>query len=299
MIRPRPRPLPRPKLPRGRKVTIAIHLMAGGSSLLTATDTQETYTNGAKVDSGKIMGGWRADPLGAINVAGTGDTPYINALSQDIVKKFQNFHGTADELDSCVRDAVKGFYNDHILPLVGKLDDGNLPEASLLIAARHQGAGKLWTTERTLVINATPFDCLGIGASTANTLLNRLYPLYPTLDSVAILAAYVIYRVKSSVDGCGLKTEIRFIHRDRPGVVPFDVIEEWENLFRKYDRLEHEVFNHAMNFVIRPSAPVGHEMAFPLQMRPLSEIVKEIEQMREDFAKLPIFKLLGSQLPEK
>jgi hypothetical protein len=274
--------------------------MAGDGSLLTATDTQETYTNGGKVDSGKIISAWRPDPLGAINVAGTGDTPYINALSQEIVKQFQAFHGTADELDSRVRHIVEEFYRVHILPLVGKLDDANVPEASLLIAARHEGTGKLWTTERTLVTEATPFDCLGIGAATANALLNRLYPLYPTLDSVAILAAYVIYRVKSSVDGCGLKTEIRFIHRDRPGAVPFSLIDEWENLFRKYDRLEREVFYHAMNFVIRPPAPMmGLEGALPLQMKPLSEIVKEIEQMREDFAKLPIFKSLGPQVPEK
>jgi hypothetical protein len=269
-------------------VTIAIHLFAGDFSLLTATDTQETYSSGEKVDSGKIISFWRADPPGTINITGTGDSSYITALSQDIVRKFKGFSGTPEELEEQFRYIVREFHMVHVLPFVGKIED--VPYVSLLIAARHKGVGKLWTTEKTLVTECTPFECVGIGKPTADTLLSRLYPQYPTLDSVAVLAAYAIYRVKSSVDGCGLKTEIRFIHRDRLGIVSSDLIEKWESLFRKYERLEREVFFNAMNFVIRPPIPVSMESAFPSQIKSLPEIVKEIEEMRADFAKLTIFR---------
>ncbi len=269
-------------------MTIAIHLLAGAGSLLTATDTQETYGTGAKVDSGKIIGAWRIDPPGAINVTGAGHSAYIHALSQDVVRWFQAFQGTAEQLDKQIRRIVRTFYNVHVLPFVGKFDDSNVPDFSLLIAAKHERIGKLWTTERTLVTESNPFDCVGIGKPIADTLLNRLYPRYPTLDSVAILAAYVIYRVKASVDGCGLKTEIRFIHREGLGVVPFDRIDGWESLFRKYDSLERDVFYHAMNFVITPPVPATAP-AFPLQMKPLPEIVDELEEMRAEFSRLTIF----------
>jgi hypothetical protein len=277
-------------------MTIAIHL-SGSFSLLTATDTQGTYTSGEKVDSGKIMGAWRANPLGAINVAGAGnDSHYMKALSQEIVQDFKNVTGTVDQLEKKLRETAGAFYKDHVFPFVGKLEDANVPDYSLLVATRHEATSKLWNIEGTVFTESSLFDCIGIGSPVAEMLLNKLYPLYPTLDSLAVLAAYVIYRVKSSVDGCGLNTEIRFIHADRPGMVPFELIEKWEALFRKYERLESEVFYHAMNFVANLQIPKlpEHLANVPAltspQMKALPEIVKEIEEMRAEFAHSTIFK---------
>jgi hypothetical protein len=108
--RPKPRPLPKPKpqrLPRKRHVTIAIHL-SGAASLLTATDTQGTYDSGDKVDTGKIIGAWRAKPLGAINIAGAGDSSYIKALSQEIDREFKKCDGTLEELETTIREVAGG-----------------------------------------------------------------------------------------------------------------------------------------------------------------------------------------------
>lgn len=276
-------------------MTIAIQIAAGNFSYVTASDTQVTYEGiGAKVDTGKIRGAWRAKPLGAINVTGAGDASYITAVSQEIVDMFQRFRGTPDQLEKRARNLVRDFYKEQVLPFVGKLDDENVPDYSLLIAARHKQVTKLWNVEGMLFKKSEPpFDCIGIGESVATALLNRLYPMHPTLDSIAVLAAYVIYRVKSNVDGCGLKTEIRFIYKDRIGIVPTDRIERWEALFQKYERLEREAFYHAMNFVFKPAIPdfVPKEMkaAISPQMRPLPEIVKDIEGMREEFSKVTIF----------
>jgi len=276
-------------------MTIAIQLAAGNFSYLTATDTQVTYAGiGAKVDTGKIRGAWRAKPSGAINIAGAGDVTHITALSQEIVRMFQKFRGTPAQLEQRTKSIVQTFYKAHVLPFVGKLDDDNVPDYSLLIAARHKNETKLWNVDGMLFTDSEPpFDCIGIGESVATALLNRLYPMHPTLDSIAVLAAYVIYRVKSSVDGCGLKTEIRFIHQGKIGIVPLDRIERWEALFHKYDRLEREAFYHTMNFVLKPEIPdfVPKELkaAISPQMRPMQEIIKEIEKMREEFSKATIF----------
>jgi hypothetical protein len=286
-------------------MTIAMHLEAGNFSYITASDTQVTYEGiSAKVDSGKIRGAFRSNPSGAINITGAGWDSYATAVSQEIVDMFQKFRGSPDQLEKRVRTLVRDFYKEQVLPFVGKLDDDHVPDYSLLIAARHKQVTKLWNVDGMLLKKSEPpFDCIGIGDSVATALLNTLYPRYPTLDSVAVLAAYVIYRVKSSVEACGLKTEIRFILQDKIGLVPFDRIERWEALFQKYDRLEREVLYHAMNFVMRrPALPLviqkameksghhyDHEKDVPPQMKPLPEIVKEIEAMRAEFSRLTIF----------
>jgi hypothetical protein len=76
-------------------------------------------------------------------------------------------------------------------------------------------------------------------------------------------------------------------------MVPFDRIENWEALFRKYDRLEREVFCHAMNCVVSPQIPAfvpkNTAKVFPAQMKPLPEIVEDIEAMRKEFSQLTIF----------
>ncbi len=272
-------------------MTIAIHMTAGGGALVTATDTQETYPTGQIVEAGKIAGAWRADPPGSINIAGAGDSPYIDALTQDIVRQFREFRGTFGQLERRIRRLVHDFYTIHVLPFVGKFEDDNVPDFRLLVAARHRGTGKLWKVNKTLVTESNSFDCVGIGKPVAEALLSRLYPHYPTLDSTAILAAYVIYRVKSSTEGCGLKTEIRFIQQNRLGIVPPDLIDHWESLFQEYDRLERDSFCHAMNFIVRPALPasLAHTLPIPPQMRPLPEIVHAIEQMRAQFGTLTIF----------
>jgi hypothetical protein len=296
----KPRPfLHKPKphgLPRERKLTIALHMWSGDFSYVTAADTQTTYyPSGEKVHGGKIAGAWRRDPWGAINITGAGDALYIDALSQKLIEHFDDFKGaTIEQLKRNFERITRAFYAIHVLPFVGRLQDENLPDYKLLVAVTHHGIGKLWTVHKTIVEEAGIYECVGVGTAAARSLIGRFWSQYPTLDSTCILAAYVIYRVKSSVEGCGLKTEIRFIHRNTLGFVRPDLIDQWESLFKKYDDLEEEIFYHAMNFAIRPSYPPvpdhlpKFEDAFPPQMRPLPDIVKDIEAMRAEFAKLTV-----------
>jgi hypothetical protein len=278
------------QLLRQQKMTIAIQL-SGSGTLLTATDTQETYSNGEKVDTGKIISAWRANPLSAINVAGAGDSPYMNALSQEIVKHFRKFQGTAEQLEKKIHRISQKFYTAHVLPFAGRFEDANVPDYTLLLAVNYEGVKKLWTLEQTLLTESSVFACAGAGEAVAKPLLSSLYPRFPTLNALALLAAYVIYRVKSSVDGCGLETEIRFIHQDKLGLVPIERIYEWESLFRRYERVQHEIFFQAMNF--ETVIPIPAEFAdkvpqLPPLIKSLPEIVEEIKKIRAEFAKLPV-----------
>jgi hypothetical protein len=274
-------------------VTIAIHMWAGSGCYVTAADTQETYHTGEKTESGKIVSASRMKPMGAINISGAGDSFYITALSQGLVRAFQAFKGGAEGLDARLRHVVRAFYNVHVLPHEGRLQDENVPNYLMLVSTQHQGVGKLWSVHRTSVTESNTFDSVGTGKPTADALLMRLFPQYPNLDSVALLAAYIIYRVKASVSGCGLRTEIRYIYRNVIGLVSDDLIDRWEAVFSKYDRINRGIFYHAMNFPARPPAhPVKEmqerfEQTFVPQMKPLPEIVSEIEAMREELEKIP------------
>ena len=88
-------------------MTIAIHL-SGGGVLITATDTQMTYSSGDKVDSGKIISRWRANPSGSIMIAGAGDVLYMNALAQEIFNGFAAFQGVNQILQGDTRADKNG-----------------------------------------------------------------------------------------------------------------------------------------------------------------------------------------------
>jgi len=104
--------------------------------------------------------------------------------------------------------------------------------------------------------------------------------------------------VKSSVDGCGLKTEIRFIFQEKMGVVPMDRIKQWEACFARYDLLERHLFYHGMGYQIELFVPPGIQAKLPKlpppYTKPLPEIMKEIEALREEFTQLTVLKMPAS-----
>jgi len=274
-------------------MTICIHL-SGAGSIVTATDTQKTGGSD-KVDAGKIISFWRANPSGAINIAGAGDVLYINGLAQEIKHGFENFKGTFAELEPEIKRITQDFYTTHVLPHEGLLEDDNLPDYALLVGASHQGQRALWNIENTLATEVSMFDCIGIGDGMAEPMLGKLWPEYPTLDSLAVLAAYTIWRVKSSIDGCGLKTEIRFIYQEKPGIVPMDRIRQWEACFEKYDQLERHLFHHAMGYQVELAVPPQIQAKLPNlpklpppDTKSLPEIVKEVEALRDKLSRLTI-----------
>jgi hypothetical protein len=94
-----------------------------------------------------------------------------------------------------------------------------------------------------------------------------------------------------------MNTEIRFYHRGVFGIVPPRLIFGWETMFRRYEHIEKGIFYHAMNFMSSLPIPVALPIpAIPPQMKPIDEIVKEIEEVRSEFAKLAIFQ--NPNLPE-
>ncbi len=108
----------------------------------------------------------------------------------------------------------------------------------------------------------------------------------------AILAAYIIYRVKRSVQGSGFNTEIRFLFGDRLGIVPSKFIERCEELFKEYERLDKDFFYFSTALPIsEPPLKLPPEVAERIKLIPertIQDLLKDVQEMRANFSKLEV-----------
>jgi len=283
---PKPRPFLETKirrLPEAKAVTIALGII-GADSLIVGSDTQETYGD-QKYAEGKIISGFRSapNPDGAICISGAGAADHIDAASQEILEKFQDFSGTMDEFESWLRKFVAKFYSRHVLPFIGKTED--IPGFRLLIGCRHDRHSRLWTTARTVLTQKIPYAVVGLSMGSSNSLLSQLYPSMPSLNVTAMLATYVIRQAKLSSDGIGLETEIRFIYKEKASIIPQRVIKGWEEVFSRYQNIQHDIFSFLTSH--DPLVPRIPGIVIP-RTKELSQVMADLEKMRGELYDLPI-----------
>ncbi len=253
----------RKRLPRRKQMTIAVGMLAN-DGIVIASDTQEStgdYMKGARtkmmsfasLDLGDNKG--RApSKSGTCTVAGAGDSGYVRALMQNIGDTFlsnpdaPSYKVMGKEIDLQVKfeDCLKSFYKEHVIPFAA-YPSRDRPDVEFLIGLYRKYDLKLFKSEKTALVHAMPYGAIGIGCTFAELLLNRLYRM-STVAELAVLAAYVIFMVKESVENCGKFTMISIVHGARqidspegmrlvppwPGTehIGQNRIEVWERAFR-------------------------------------------------------------------
>jgi ATP-dependent protease HslVU (ClpYQ) peptidase subunit len=261
-------------------MTIAIGFSYGPLSIM-ASDSEVTVGSHA-IEGGKISSMWRAE-LGkaekVICFSGAGSAACSQALMSAIEGKFDGWRGSLDKFGVWTKKHVRDFYEQHCLSLVGSVT--NPPSCRLLIMAEQNRQRRFWSTERTLLIPEHAFKAIGSGAPTATALLSSLYRPDLKLNMAVILATYVIFQVKRSVQGCGFKTEIRFLYNNRFGIVPLEFITKCEAVFERYRQLNKEFFYHAMGFPISIMPPLGPERA-------IQHVLTDVEAVRSELSKLEV-----------
>ena len=269
-------------------MTIALGFSFGPISVL-GSDSEIT-AGGLAIEGGKITSMWRLEPSGAICLSGAGSMAYVQILTSEIQEKFRDWHGSMEEFGAWTKEYVHDFYERHVLPLLDS--HPTPPNYRLLIMAHHNHDSKFWSTEKTLLIPEHSFKAVGSGGPIATGLLNSLYRSYLKLNGAAILAAYIIYRAKHSVQGCGFATEIRFLYGDRFGVVSLEFIERCEELFKKYEKLEKELFYFSTALpASEPALNLPPQLADKIKAareRTIKDVLKDAEQMRAEFSKLEV-----------
>jgi hypothetical protein len=179
-------------------VTIAAGFCYDGGVLLCADSLGETGESRSIIN--KI--GCRSGPWGTIAGATAGNVDYAAAA----------FNGLLDEIASgecdCisdVRSVLHDFYSEHVFshPLYQSYPD-NL-KYSLLLAIRFAGAARtsLHVTNEAIMREVNTFRCEGLGRDVGHSVLMPLCRSGLSEEQTALLAAYMLAKVKRSVPGCG------------------------------------------------------------------------------------------------
>jgi len=245
------------RLPQRKQMTIAIGMMAQ-DGLVVAADTQEStgdYMKGAK---GKMAcfyvhdGDWADSCI----VAGAGDSGHVHALIEELGQTFQaadpkmQIYSFAKKsppsLQSEFRDCVKRFYKEHIIPF-SSYPERKRPDVEMLIACQRKTMMGIFTSEKTVVNHSSPYKAIGFGSTFAELFLTKLWDGM-SIEQAEILAAYVVFLAKESVESCGKFTTIASvrgpkIENNRSGsrllptkgakFIDQEKIEKWEHSFRK------------------------------------------------------------------
>src|ERR1035441_1756802 len=289
MIRPPKLPLPRPKparLSRGKRMTIAIGIRAV-DGVVVAEDRQETF-GAQKNDQGKITGGWKRDPFGTLLITGAGTGSYLDDIGAQIRNWFSdNKTERREDIGSVIREMHTKYYSETVLPF-SSYPDYERPDYQLLIACTMKGQLPiLWTTEK-LSFNYNDWDyvAVGIGHATALSLLAKLYARLPVLMAIN-LAAYVMHEVKSSVDGCGLETDIYYTRDSFIRFVPSGDIREMEDAFKGYRHGEREFLHYCI------ASDLSHDS------RPIAQGKEERHKLHKLFERLNKRRLEHATKPEE
>ncbi len=208
-------------------MTIALGV-SGHGGLVIAADTLESYgyAGAAKLSTSKITcfydniltqlpdklpknQAFTLSDLGGCAITGAGDSEYVEYLTRELGATFldkenQRLHG--ESLRIALEKPLRKFHARHIARFYPA--EAWLSQVQLLLGIqrgiRHPD---LLIATRTTLRNASPFAAVGAGAQQALLLLDRLWT-GDAIEDLTLLAAYVLYAVKETVEGCGKNSQI-------------------------------------------------------------------------------------------
>jgi 20S proteasome alpha/beta subunit len=246
-LTPKPRQVKTERLLSGRKaVTIAIGILAA-DGIVIAADTQETVGS-HKADESKLLianQGSERDKAGAIVVTGAGDSGYLDSINQELCAAFlRKRKWTPATLFAQSKKHVKQFHHDHVVPF-SNFPEHDRPQASLIIGAHIDGSCCLWSTEKSTLATGKKHCSVGLGRAYAQVMLRRFWAPMDTVKA-ASLAAFVIFHVKNTVDGCGSQTQIVILKNGHAAYVSQPNINLLECAFEEYSL--HE--NMMLHFIL-------------------------------------------------
>lgn len=250
---PRKPPSLKPWLSRRKPLTIAIGLIAG-DGVVIAADRQESDGEHKKAQR-KIESLW-ALGVGALLVSGAGDGPYIDTMTERLRFCF----GRTQSKDSSIgmteefREVHKTFYSESVLPFA-LYQPHERPDYELLFGCSTDNKSNLLWYSHKLTLNQVDagFRAVGIGGSAAEALLSKFYVTNLPLKVAIVLAAYVVYEVKNTVEHCGFETDVLFTQANAPpSRVSALAIKDMEDAFAKFRLAERDDFYQCIGGGIVP-----------------------------------------------
>jgi hypothetical protein len=221
-------------------MTIALGLIAD-DGVVIAADRQETEGE-RKKDERKVGSLW-APGIGSFIVSGAGNGPYIDSMITRLHVCFGAKvwkWGDAEEMTGSFKDSHSKFYSDSVLPFAG-YQPYERPDYELLFGCSIKDRHLLWYSHKLTLNRVEGYRAVGIGASTAESLLKKFYVARLPLRVAISLAAFVVYEVKNSVEGCGFGTDVMFTEYGTPpsSITP-QMMMQMETAFSQFRLLERD-----------------------------------------------------------
>ena len=144
-------------------------------------------------------------------VSGAGTAAHMEALLALLRERFsaEPHLDTADVVQPAFAEILNEFHEDYLAPFRACAFDDRPTVEVIAGYMFNNGVGQLLVSQENLIRKVSPYVAIEAGSTLARTLLGRFYRL-PLLDvwQTVLLATYVMYQVKESVDGCGKRTDI-------------------------------------------------------------------------------------------
>jgi hypothetical protein len=233
-----------------RSVTIALGILAN-DGIVVATDTQEGtgYAGGLKTGRNKIRIGMTGAVAGghqrSMAVTGAGRTGYLEAMMESIHTCLSDAQ-SSDDCQGSVEKRLCEFYSQHVHPF-SYLPEGERPDCAVLAALQHGPRTSLWATDKTTVHECIGYGAVGVGASYANHLLASYSSGSFNVSQVGIVAAYVAYKVKELIEGCGKGTDVVFLKDGRADYLFYrHEIDQLEEMFDQWEGIQRGTLNYVL-----------------------------------------------------
>ena len=232
-------------------MTIAIGLLSSDGVVLAA-DTQEIMGS-LKSDESKLIianRGLKDQKAGALAITGAGDSGYLDSINMEICTSFvAKEPWTGAKWAVKLKKHVKDFHNDYVVPY-GTFPESDRPHLRLVIGGNFSDPNfgdyrAVWSTDKSTVSMAKNYCAVGLGSAQAYVMLRRFWTIMDTVKA-ASLAAYVVFHVKHSVDGCGNETQIVILKNGYAEYVPAPNIELMENYFDERALLENQLLHFSL-----------------------------------------------------
>jgi 20S proteasome alpha/beta subunit len=210
--------------------------------LIMAADTEETAEM-LKTQVSKLPA-YINIYTGSLVIGGAGSPPYLDDLSQELLTYFATEQPTSmNVLEHAIRQNIKHYYKNYVLawPTVEERASNDF---ELLVGAVIHGSskGRLWISKKgALVSVAGRHAAIGFGAEYARLVLGQFNWEGP-LSMYALLAIYVLQRVKRYVNYCGGEYSQIVCLGAQTHYISDQLVKEAEALFADYDHESTRTF---------------------------------------------------------
>jgi len=185
-----------------------------------------------------------------VAVTGAGEAGYLDSLNQELCGAFVTRKTwTSATWLAKSRKIVKSFHDDYVVPYA-RFPEHDRPQLDLVIGTQLPTSYSLWSTEKSALSFSRKYCAVGLGRAYAQVMLKRFWVAMTTVQA-ASLAAFVIFHVKNSIDGCGNQTQIVIIKDGFAKWVEQPNIDLLENAYGQYAMHENLMLHFILGLDLR------------------------------------------------